>query len=42
VEIPIWVKQDINAWLTAAGMEEIPLLRSVSKSCKLNRDNLSD
>src|SRR6202030_1192100 len=30
VAIPIWVKQGINAWMTAAGIEDGRLLRSVS------------
>jgi integrase len=34
VAIPIWVKQGINAWMTAAGIEDGRLLRSVSKSGK--------
>ena len=42
VAIPIWVKQGINAWITAAGIEDGRLLRSVSKSGKVNRDTLSD
>jgi integrase len=42
VAIPIWVKQGINAWMTAAGIEDGRLLRSVSKSGKVNRDTLSD
>ena len=42
VAIPIWVKQGINAWMTAAGIEDGRLLRSVSKSGKVNRDRLSD
>src|ERR1700760_3172091 len=42
VAIPIWVKQGINAWMTAAGIEDGRLLRSVSKSGKINRDSLSD
>jgi integrase len=42
VAIPIWVKQGINAWMTAAGIEDGRLLRSISKSGKLNRDSLSD
>jgi integrase len=42
VAIPIWVKQAINAWMTAAGIEDGRLLRSVSKSGKVNRDTLSD
>jgi hypothetical protein len=40
--IPIWVKHGINAWMTAAGIEDGRLLRSVSKSGKVNRDTLSD
>ena len=31
VAIPIWVKQGINAWTIAAGIEEGRLLRSISK-----------
>ncbi len=31
VAVPVWVKQGINAWQTAAGIEEGPLLRSVNK-----------
>jgi site-specific recombinase XerC len=31
VAIPIWVKHGINAWTTAAGIEDGRLLRSVSK-----------
>jgi integrase len=42
VAIPIWVKQGINAWMTAAGIGDGRLLRSVSKSGKINRDTLSD
>jgi integrase len=42
VAIPIWVKQGINAWMTAAAIEDGRLLRSVSKSGKVNRDTLSD
>jgi integrase len=42
VAIPIWVKQGINAWMTAAGIEDGRLLRSISKSGKINRDTLSD
>ncbi len=41
VAIPIWVKHGINAWMTAAGIED-GRLRSVSKSGKINRDTLSD
>jgi integrase len=42
VAIPIWVKHGINAWMTAAGIEDGRLLRSVSKSGKVNRETLSD
>ena len=35
--IPIWVKQGINAWMIAAGIEEGRSQRSVSKSRKLTR-----
>src|ERR1700704_2943387 len=42
VAIPIWIKQGINAWMTAAGIEDGRLLRSISKSGKINRDTLSD
>jgi integrase len=42
VAIPIWVKHGINAWMTAADIEDGRLLRSVSKSGKVNRDTLSD
>lgn len=42
VAIPIWVKQGINAWMTAAGIEDGRLLRSVSKSGKINGETMSD
>jgi integrase len=42
VAIPIWVKQGINAWMTAASIEDGRLLRSVAKSGKVNRETLSD
>jgi hypothetical protein len=42
VAIPIWVKHGINAWMIAAGIDKGRLLRSVSKSGKVNRDPLSD
>ena len=35
VAVPVWVKQGINAWQTAAGIEEGPLLRSVNKVGKV-------
>jgi integrase len=37
VAVPIWVKQGIDSWTTAAGIEDGRLLRSVSKSGKVNR-----
>jgi site-specific recombinase XerD len=42
VAVPIWVKQGIDIWIAAAGIEDGRLLRSVSKSGKLNGDALSD
>jgi hypothetical protein len=42
VAIPIWVKQGIDAWMTAAGIDKGRLLRSISKSGKINRETLSD
>ena len=42
VAVPIWVKHGINAWMTAAGIEDGRLLRSVSKNGKVNRNTLSD
>jgi integrase len=41
VAIPIWVKQGIDVWTTVAGIDKGRLLRSVSKSGKVNRDTLS-
>lgn len=41
VAIPVWVKQGINAWQAAAGVEEGPLLRSVNKKGKVG-ESLSD
>src|SRR5258708_24911656 len=35
VAIPVWVKQAINAWTTATGLEEGKLLRPVLKSGKV-------
>ena len=40
--VPIWVKQGIEAWTGAAEIDKGRLLRSVSKSGKVNRDSLSD
>src|SRR3984885_2348475 len=42
VAVPIWVKQGIEAWTGAAEIDKGRLLRSVSKSGKVNRDSLSD
>jgi integrase len=42
VAVPIWVKQGINAWMTAAKIEDGRLLRPVSKSGKILRDELGD
>jgi integrase len=42
VAIPIWVKLGIDVRTTAAGIEDGRLLRSVSKSGKINRETLSD
>jgi integrase len=42
VAVPVWVKQGINSWTAAAAIEEGRLLRPVSKSGKLNGDELSD
>ena len=37
VAIPVWVKQGINAWTTAAGIEEGQLLRSISIGGEVGR-----
>jgi integrase len=42
VAIPIWVKHGINAWMTAAGIEEGRLLRSIRKGGKKIGVGLSD
>jgi integrase len=42
VAVPIWIKQGINAWMTAARIEEGRLLRPLSKSGKILRDELGD
>jgi integrase len=42
VAVPIWVKLGINAWMTAAKIEDGRLLRPVSKSGKILRDELGD
>jgi integrase len=41
VAIPVWVKQGINAWMTAAAIEDGRLLRSISKGGKVG-NSLSD
>jgi hypothetical protein len=42
VAIPVWVKNAIDAWMMAAGIDKGRLLRSISKGGKLDRDSLSD
>ena len=42
IAIPVWVKQAVNAWMTAAAVEEGKLLRSVTKAGKVKRDHLND
>jgi integrase len=42
VAVPIWVKQGVNAWMTAAKIEEGRLLRPLSKSGKILGDELGD
>jgi len=42
VAVPIWVKQWINAWMTAAKIEDGRLLRPISKSGKILGDELGD
>lgn len=41
VAVPVWVKNGINAWQTAAGIEEGPLFRSIRKGGKVG-ESLSD
>jgi integrase len=41
VAVPVWVKHGINAWMTAAGIEEGPLLRSIAKGGRVG-ESLSD
>jgi integrase len=41
VAIPVWVKQGINAWMTAAAIGDGRLLRSISKGGKVGK-SLSD
>ena len=42
VAVPVWVKQAINGWMTAAGIEEGRLFRSVRKGGKKIGEALSD
>jgi integrase len=42
VAVPVWVKQGVNAWTTAAGLEKGKLLRPVLKSGKVVGESLSD
>jgi integrase len=42
VAVPMWVKQGINAWMTAAGIEDGRLLRRVTKGGKPRGPELSD
>jgi integrase len=42
VTVPVWVKQGIEAWMAAATIEKGRLLRPVSKSGKILRDELGD
>lgn len=42
VAVPIWVKQGIDAWMGAAKVDKGRLLRPLSKSGKILRDELGD
>jgi integrase len=42
VAVPIWVKQGIDIWMAAARIEKGRLLRPISKSGKILRDELGD
>ena len=42
VAIPLWAKQAVNAWVTAASIEDGKLLRSITKGGKIKRDRLND
>ncbi len=42
VAVPAWVKHGINAWMTAAGIEDGRLLRSIRKGGKKIGNELSD
>jgi integrase len=41
IAVPVWVKQGINAWMTAGGIEEGPLLRSLTRGGTIGK-SLSD
>jgi len=41
VAVPVWVKHGINAWMTAAGIDEGPLLRRIRKGGEVG-ESLSD
>lgn len=42
VPVPMWVKHAINAWMTAASVEDGKLLRRVSKTGRPKGEQLSD
>jgi integrase len=42
VAVPIWVKQGIDEWIEAAGIQEGPLLHAINKAGRLHGDALSD
>ena len=42
VPIPLWVKHAVNAWMTAAAVDDGKLLRPVSKAGKLKGNQLND
>ncbi len=42
VAVPLWVKQGINVWMTAAGIDEGRLFRSVKKGGKKIGESLGD
>ncbi len=42
IAVPVWVKQGINAWMAAAGIEDGRLLRSIRKGGKKIGNELSD
>ena len=42
VAVPVWIKQAIDAWLVASGIEAGRLLRSIRKGGKKIGENLSD